>query len=265
MIHSNVIEMLINLLYCSIVIPLGIMINKKLYQNVKNEEHLEKGKIIQRIMKTHSLTQCITWPILISAAFVMRMNKNILRIISPAHVGLIISVGRSANTLNSCYCGFNSLIIAISRYSCIVYDVTVERIGVKRMRRLLISSSIGFPIFIAILNEALIPIEDVWVALFMPNYKYSYDKNRYHNETVINSSNEHVVQSPIFLIADSLLPSSLKSGLRVVRFLMLFLIYSNLLEGIMYFHTFIYSYRYVDLQIFNTKDQGLIGFTIFDF
>ena len=249
MIHSNVVEMLIYLFYCSVVIPLGILVNKKLYQNVKNEEHLEKGKIIQRIMKTHSLTQCITWPILISTAFFMKMNKNILEIFSPVYVGYIITVGRSVNTLNSCYCGFNSLIIAISRYSCIVYDVTVEKIGVKRMRRLLISSSIGIPIVISILNEALIPVEEVWTALFMPNYRYSYDKNSNINATAIDNTNEHVAQSPFFLVADSCLPTSIKSGLIVVRFIMLFLIHSNILEGIMYFHTFVYSFRYVSFLL----------------
>ena len=216
---------------------------QKVVSECQKRRAFRKGKIIQRIMKTHSLTQCITWPILISTAFVMKMNKNMLEIFSPVYVGYIITVGRSVNTLNSCYCGFNSLIIAISRYSCIVYDVTVEKIGVKRMRRLLISSSIGIPIVIATLNEALIPVEEVWIALFMPDYRYSYDKNSFSNDTAIDNTNEHVVQSPFFLIADSFLPTSIKSGLRVVRFIMLFLIHSNLLEGIMYFHTFVYSFK----------------------
>ena len=243
MTNSNVIEILIYLIYCAVVIPFGIIVNKKLYQNVRNEEHLEKGKIIQRIMKTHSLVQCVTWPVLISSAFFMKMNKNLLEIISPTYVGHIITIGRSFNTVNSCYCGFNSLIIAISRYSCIVYDDSIEKIGVKRMRSLLVSSSIGIPIFVSILNEALIPVEKIWIALFMPNYRYSYDKNSYQNETDIVNADEYVEQSPFFLIADSYLPASIKSGLRLVRFIMLFLIHSNLLEGIMYLHTFLYSFR----------------------
>ena len=120
---------------------------------------------------------------------------------------------------------------------------SIEKIGVKRMRSLLITSSIGIPIFVSILNEALIPVEKIWIALFMPNYRYSYDKNSYYNETDIVNANESVEQSPFFFIADSYLPNSIKSGLRLVRFIMLFLIHSNVLEGIMYLHTFLYSFR----------------------
>ena len=50
-----------------IVIPLIILVNKRLYTNIKNEERQEKGKVIQFIIKTYALVQCIGWPCLFIA------------------------------------------------------------------------------------------------------------------------------------------------------------------------------------------------------
>ena len=93
MLSRSVIDMSAYFAYCFSVVTFGIVVNKKLYQNVRNEEHLEKGKIIQRIMKTHSLVQCITWPVLISAAFFMKINKNLLEIISPKYMKFFLDQG----------------------------------------------------------------------------------------------------------------------------------------------------------------------------
>ena len=240
MTNSYTIELIIYAIYCGLVIPLGIMVNKKLYQNVKNEEHLEKGKIIQKIMKTHSFTQCIVWPILMLTAFALKMNKVALDMIPHEVVGYIIVILRSISTLNGCYGGFNSLIIAISRYTCIVYEAAVEAFGVRKLRKLLITSSIGIPIFFAILHESLIPVENVLGAYFMPNYTYSYDKS----DEQSTKANDYIQQSPLFVITDAYLPISIKYGLKLVWFVILILVHSNVLEGIIYLHTYIFYHRY---------------------
>ena len=244
MFSRSVIEVAAYFIYCSFVVPLGIIVNKKLYQNVKNEEHLEKGKIIQRILKTHSLLQMFCWPFIISIAFFLKWNKEILDIIPSESVGYCIVILRSLNTLYACFGGFNSLIIAISRYTCVVYQEVVEGIGVKRVRNLLISSSVGVPIFFAVLNESLIPVEDIWGALFLPRYTYSFDRVGY-NESIVNATATlDLPQSPVFLIAHAYLPSSVIHGLKFIWLIILVSVHSNLLEGIIYLHTYIYYNRY---------------------
>ena len=46
------------------VMPLGIFIHRKLYNNINNEKHRESGKVIQRILKTYSIIQCTLAPLI---------------------------------------------------------------------------------------------------------------------------------------------------------------------------------------------------------
>ena len=243
MLSRSVIDITAYFIYCLFVVTLGTMVNKKLYQNVKNEEHLEKGKIIQRILKTHSLLQIFVWPFIISIAFFLKWNKEILDVIPTAYVGYCIVILRFLNTLNSCFDGFNSLIIAISRYSCIVYQPTIENIGVKKVRNLLISSSVGIPFIFTILNESLIPVEDIWGALFLPKYTYSYDRFDYNESVLNNATIVHLPQSPLFYISRAFLPSWIIYGLKLLWWIILISIHSNLLEGIIYMHIHVYYNR----------------------
>ena len=165
MLSRSVIDITAYFIYCLFVVTLGTMVNKKLYQNVKNEEHLEKGKIIQRILKTHSLLQIFVWPFIISIAFFLKWNKEILDVIPTAYVGYCIVILRSLNTLNSCFDGFN-------------------------------------------------------------------------NATIV-----HLPQSPLFYISRAFLPSWITYGLKLLWWIILISIHSNLLEGIIYMHIHIYYNR----------------------
>ena len=68
MLEYNTAEIISYTLFCLFIVPLGLAICRKLYIDTKNEEHKEKGKVIQRIMKTYCLIQCGVWPV-ISAVF----------------------------------------------------------------------------------------------------------------------------------------------------------------------------------------------------
>ena len=59
----------------------GIIISKKLYKNVREEVHQERGKVIQRIMKTYSLVQCVGWPLMMITAWLLYVNKVGLKMI----------------------------------------------------------------------------------------------------------------------------------------------------------------------------------------
>ena len=155
--YISILEVIAYFMYSISMIALGISVNSKLFKNVKNEEHLEKGKIIQIIMKTHSMVQCIAWPSLIVMAFLLKINKHLnLDFIPRTYVGYIIGILRFLSTLNGCYGGFNSLIMAISRYVCIVHYHAVDSYGVRKVRKCLIGSSIGIPILLAILTDAFL-------------------------------------------------------------------------------------------------------------
>lgn len=233
--------MLAYFIYSISMVTLGISVNKKLYKNVKNEEHLEKGKIIQRIMKTHSMVQCIVWPCLIVTAFLLKMNKHLhLDIIPRTCVGYAIVILRFFNTLNACYGGFNSLIMAISRYVCIVYHETVEAYGVRKWRKVLIGSSIVIPVLLSVLTDALVPVEDIWEVLFWQNSSFL---NAMNTSPLDENMTSEMPMSPIYIFTNACIPSVLVYALKFIWTAVLVLIHSNVLEGIIYLHIYIYYNR----------------------
>ena len=118
---------------------IGITIGRKFYQNVQKEDHQERGKVIQRIMKTYAMVQCIMWPVIGILAFTFYINKIALNKIDHSLLRPSISLLRFVFTLFRSYIGFNSLIIALCRYSFIVYENQVFKIGLKRIRNIYIS------------------------------------------------------------------------------------------------------------------------------
>ena len=242
--YISILEVIAYFAYSISMITLGISVNNRLYKNVKNEEHLEKGKIIQRIMKTHSMVQCIAWPCLIVITFLLKMNKHLqLDLIPGYHVGYVIVIVRFFNTLNGCYGGFNSLIMALSRYLCIVYHNVVDNIGVRKVRKLLIGSSIGIPFLITVLCEALIPVEYIWELLFLPNSSIKFYDHGNNNTCKFENKVVHLPNSPIYHLTNAFLPSEIIYILKLIWTVLLVLIHSNILEGLIYLHTFVYYKR----------------------
>ena len=242
--YINILEVIAYFAYSISMITLGIMVNNRLYKNVKNEEHLEKGKIIQRIMKTHSLVQCIAWPSLIVMAFLLKMNKHLhLDFIPQSYVGYIIGIQRFLNTLNGCYGGFNSLIMAISRYVCIVHYLAVDGYGVRKVRKFLVGSSIGIPFLLAMLTDALVPVENIWEILFLPNNNFIHNSHGSNDTSQFVNPKLQIVTSPIYYLTNTYLPSEMYYVLKLVWTAFMFLLHSNILEGIIYLHTYIYYRR----------------------
>ena len=172
MIMSDIIEILVYFIFVLTVIPTGITVCKKLYDNVKNEEHLEKGKILQRITKTYAVAQCIVWPVIAALALMLMVNKRLLTFLSPQLANIGIILGRFMYSVISSYLACNSLNVGLIRYVFVVCDERAARIGIKKLRKTFLFGSFCAPIFIAILNEAMMPIEYNWIKVFMPTNPY---------------------------------------------------------------------------------------------
>ena len=63
------------------VLPFSITVNKTLYQEVKNEEHEEKGKIVQRIIKMYSIVNSVFLPFLILCVGLLYVSIEYLEIL----------------------------------------------------------------------------------------------------------------------------------------------------------------------------------------
>ena len=243
MIISDIIEILVYFIFVMTVIPTGVTTCKKLYDNVKNEEHLEKGKILQRITKTYALVQCFVWPVIDALALTLIINKRLLIFLSPIMANIGIILGRFMYSLISSYLAFNSLLVAIIRYIFVVCDVRAARIGIKKLHEIFLFASFCAPIFIAVLNEAMIPIEYNWIKIFMPTTNDVLQKEEYGHLLQDNNSTYNIESSPLYWFTSIYLNPNINDVFRIICQIIVFLVFSNIIEGFLYLHIYCYYKR----------------------
>ena len=229
-----------HIILCLILIPLGILINQKLYHNIKNEEHLEKGQIIQRIIKTYSIIQCILWPscLILSTLF---LENNILKELAPASKFYLTQFSRCLSTFLRHYSAFHSLIIAISRYVFIVFNGKAEKIGVKRLRTFFISTSLAVPMFLTVVEFLFFPAKD-WISHFRFSDEYSLTTN--HSKSAHHSIDFDVNENVFYLAIQRYIHPAPIGIIKCTLLITAAIIYSNIAEGLIYGHIFIFAYRY---------------------
>ena len=243
MIISDIVEILVYVIFVVTVIPTGVTTCKKLYDNVKNEEHLEKGKILQRITKTYALVQCFVWPVIDTLALMLIVNKRLFTFLSPTFANVGIILGRFIYSVISSYLACYSLNVAIIRYVFIVCDERAARIGIQKLRKIFLFASFCAPIFIAVFNEAMIPIEYNWIKIFMPTTNNVLQKEEYGHLLQANNSTYNIISSPPYWFASIYLHSTFNDILRVICQTLVFLAFSNIIEGFLYMHIYWYYKR----------------------
>ena len=238
----NDIEVLIAYFVLTFIVILFIIgVNNKLYSSIKNEEHREKGKVIQSIIKAYSLVQCISWPFLCGFELFIVFNNFIFELIGPSKACYFAFVHRFLFVLTIHYIGFHSLIIAICRYVFLVFETKAEAVGIKKLRKIFIGSSVIIPFLSTLLYDSCNPIEEAYLILL-----YNKTHSQIENESSIYPNkgiNTIEYESPIFLAAQKYFPSGINQILNVTGLIVAFTLYSNTLEGVLYPLMFIYYNR----------------------
>ena len=242
-----------HIILCVIAIPFGIQIHKTLFQNIKNEEHLEKGKIVQQIMKNYSVVQCFLWPLslIISSPF---LDMKIFNEIPQTEKFYLVQTSRFISTFLRNFAGFHSLIIAICRYVFIVFTAHADKIGIKTLRIFFISCSIQIPLLLAICEFLFFPAKD-WIALF----RFSNDS--FENVTIQDSSlvhesiNSDFDENVVYRTILNYVPQLQISVMRYAVHITAILIYSNIIEGLIYGHIFIFMKRYLNSTMIELTKQ----------
>ena len=246
---SSAAEIILFIVCYTIIIPLGLVVCKKLYYNLKNEEHKEKGKIIQRILKNYCLLQCVAWP-LISVVFgiVLFTKRSIFAFNHSILMVIIVSILRFAVRLNLLYVGFNSFILAISRYVFVMQVTHDEETCIKKLRRLFIVTSILAPVLFGILDEAFIAYPTITPITAASNVMIRHNQTNvgrtfYDTDHNLQNHTYLIPQSPLFLVAEKYVSSSIKYVVKLGLVIAHTAFYSNIPEGILYTHIFITNKR----------------------
>ena len=231
-------EIVVYVITCVFVIPFAIIVNKKLYSNIKNEEHLEKGKVIQYLVKTYALVQCVGWPFII-------LTYGSIRLISHFSFGLqlktLVHSFRFLYTIFRDYVQFHSLIIAISRYTFIVHDSSATRFGINRLRKIFITSSVVVPLLSSVFYEFTCPIEKSYLYWSYGQQWAETSQNNTKNQSYEQSGDE--LESIFFVLFRTIFSPSVVNAISMVENVLFSIIYSNLIEGCIYCHLFIWLHR----------------------
>ena len=229
-------------------IPFGLIIGKKLYQNIKQEELQQKGQVLQRIMKTYIVIQCIAWPLIMSLFTVLLILAKTTQLngkMSALEVFLraLISSCRFFYVLILCYAGFNSLLVAICRYIFIVIVQHKDASTIKKIRSWVIAASIVIPVMVATLHEATVPLNSRWMGVLEKMVTPDNSTSVINSSYPIQNTTLIVHQSSIFTIFDEYVPTTIKFGIRVACAAMKLVIFSNVFEGCIYLHIYIRNRR----------------------
>ena len=223
---------------CVFVIPSVILVNKKLYLNIKNEEHLERGKVIQYLVKTYALVQCVGWPFMILTYGSFRLTSHFF---VELPLRALVHSFRFLFTIFRDYVQFHSLIIAISRYAFIVHDSSAARFGINRLRKIFIVSSFAIPLLSSVFYELTHPIERTYLYWFYGEKWTEISQNITENQNAEQSGDE--LESSFFVLFRTFFSSSVINAISAVENVIFSIIYSNLVEGCIYYHIFIWYQR----------------------
>ena len=252
MLEYSTAEIISYTLFCLVIVPLGLVICRKLYIDTRNEEHKEKGKVIQRIMKNYCLVQCGVWPLITVMFGIIKFTSFSTMVYNHQSLMIIIvSCLRSLLRLNLGYVGFNSFAIATCRYVFIMHITHDGYTSIRKARKFFVVISVVVPIILWALNETLIPYPDAHLGPpIHADSKPIAQSNLTDVEGMVNSTIETIEplsflipQSPLFLVVEKYVSTSIISGFKIASYVIQSILYSNIPEGVLYTHLFIVNNR----------------------
>jgi hypothetical protein len=222
-----------------------VLINYKLFRNTAKETFGEKGKVLQRIMKNYAIIQAIGWPTL---GFPSMVLLSVLR--------------RYGNRINPCiyvygfniivffygflrlYAALNSLIIAFGRYAFVIHDNKVLHFGVDKMRRILILSSFIIPFMMSIWFQCVVTLNYNGYLSEIGEYEPSCYSSVNNDKVNVSKERDEVYKFPLYKLTYSILPPWAMNGLYVSFIVVCTILFSNIIEGIIYIKSAIFVFRY---------------------
>ena len=221
------------------VIAIGIMINYKLYENIRKETPGEKGKVFQQIMKRYAKVQVFGWTFIwiwltaLQSTIIYKVDY----LIPPCIKVYAMHIGMFSFYLVRSYVGFNSLILAIGRYIFVVLDGRVMNWGIEKVSRVLILLSSLVPFFTAILTSSVLTLQYTsWLAPIR-----EYEEQCYRFTTQHETRNNF--RSPLYDLAHSIFPSWITDCFFILFVICLTLIYTNVAEGFIYTKAALFIFR----------------------
>ena len=229
---------------CLFIITIGIAIACKVYRNINEQEFRDKGKAIQRIIKTYALVQCVSWPLVLVLFGVKSVViRSAFLVNHPSMTAIFTHISNFIVKLTLMYVGFNSLIIALCRYIFMMIVTHNDASTIKKIRQLIVAASVMCPIIMTFLNEAFVPMSEYKIHLMSHQVEIMEPKMESSNFCILQNTTLIIRQSLIYDGVNDFIPQlflrPLKDAVRIINFVT----YSNILEAVFYTHIFWYNKR----------------------
>ena len=223
-------------LLCIIVVSLsGILVNWKFLRNLreddKNRGPNSNGILIRDVMETQTKTLMVAWPIMSIFFWVLREDVEF-----PAWTHYSFCYVKLVTHTFRIYFAFNSLVVAVMRYTVIVHQDSVFLFGIEKVKRLFYYGSIITPVMISILKECTLPI-------FWRGKAYSICIDSYGNMTNTGENMSGNFSSPIYFFVNQYVSTEITYYIGILVKISLWVILGNIVEGVLYWRTFAYIRR----------------------
>ena len=222
----------IDLLIIIAISSTGVFINGKLLKiNEEDEKENGAGSIVNPVMSLYTKTMMILQPLFSFLFWLVHQEIDV-----PTWLQQLSCYEQYNAAVNRLYFAFNSLIIAAMRYTFIVQHEKVMVFGKERMKTIFYHSSYGIPIALGILHAFFIPTPQNAQNPIHSLCKHYYDQVL--NITCGDSSDIQDQCSPILMMTNHYVPVEVIRTIKVMVTIMAGLVFSNVLEGILYWKTF---------------------------
>ena len=176
----------------------------------------------------------IAWPTLCLFSLRIFLNNDTFHFIDPTKTIFAIKIFRYLYHLFRVYLSFHSLIVAITRYSFLMYDIQTDVIGIPKLRSLLISCSIGVPFMHSILYACTATFQVRWILLFAIRNNSMSIPSEQHDFFSIQVTEAKEYNNLLYNITKNLIPPQVIFGLQLFEAAIFILFASNIIEGFLY-------------------------------
>ena len=218
----------------------GILANWKFLKNMrdddKNRGPNSNGILIRDVMETHSKIQMLYLPAQMIILWLFHENFEF-----PVWVYPSFCYAKFVTYAFRIYFAFNSLAVASMRYTFVVYQDGISSFGIEKGKKLFYYGSIITPLVIAIANEctSITPTDLRGRAYSMCIHSYRNSSNT----TDFDDNVEQNLSSPIYFFLHQYISTNATYYIGILVRIFLWIIFANLVEGVLYWKTFNYINR----------------------
>ena len=230
-------DSIVTLLIIIVISVGGVLVNWKFLRNMKDDDKNRgpnsNGILIRDVMETHAKIQMIIWPLQMIFLWMLKYGIGfpVWLYSSCSYIKFVIHTFRI-------YFAFNSLVVAAMRYTFVVRQNCVSLFGIEKAKRVYYYASIIIPVIISIMKEGTIPSDNLSVVSICIN---SYQNT--HNITDYKDNISQNFRSPIYLFIHQCVPAEITYYIGIFVKICIWIIFGNVVEGILYWKTFSYIRR----------------------